>query len=370
MRKIAKNIIGLTGNIATGKSVVRRMLSNAGALGIDADVIAHRMLYQGAPAYQPVLKAFGEKILSEDRQISRRKLGEIVFNNPEKLAVLESLIHPAVTQAIQHRIKHSKAPIIAIEAIKLLESDLKEMCNSVWVAHASTSHQMERLMQTRNMTKVEAQSRITSQPPQIEKLRQAEVVINTEGAYVQTWLQIQTALNDTINLHTNLAALNFYNQDNCTHSSGNQETFDTVLDFWQTHTDQDVDNFYQTLGFQMLSPFGYTDLVKGIVIWDNWNFTATFSRAVFENLTADLWRQIFHVYLSHAAHQQSEIAIIPEEIVKALSLQPAAYGFDNLPIEELTYPAWHQAYEKTRSENTNRIWVKILHQPLENIENV
>jgi dephospho-CoA kinase len=365
MIKTTKKIIGLTGNIATGKSVVRRMLSNAGALGIDADVIAHRMLYPGAPAYQPVLNTFGEKILSEDRQISRRKLGETVFNNPEKLAVLETLIHPAVTQAIQNRIQQSKAPIIVIEAIKLLESDLKDICDSIWVAHASDSHQMERLLQTRKMTEVEAQSRFTSQPPQIEKLHQAEVVINTEGPYVQTWLQIQTALNDTINSQLNFEALNFYNQDNSTHSSGICATIDTVLGFWQTHTDQDVDNFYQTLGFQMLLPFGNTDRVKGIVIWDNWNFTATFSRAVLEYIKDDLWSLIFDIFSSHAVQNQCEIAIVPHEIVKALPMKPAAYGFDNMPIEELTYFAWYQAAEKTQLENTNRIWVKILLQPLE-----
>ncbi len=76
-------IIGITGNIATGKSVIRRMLENSGSLGVDADVLAHRMIYPQGPAFQSVGKAFGEAILDEEGAISRTKLGQIVFTNPE-----------------------------------------------------------------------------------------------------------------------------------------------------------------------------------------------------------------------------------------------------------------------------------------------
>lgn len=363
--KNAIETIGLTGNIATGKSVVRRMLSNCGALGIDADVIAHRMLYPGAPAYQPVVETFGEKILLLNRQISRKKLGEIVFNDPKKLADLESLVHPAVTRAIQLHIRQSTAPIVVIEAIKLLESDLKEICDSIWVVHASVPHQMERLLQTRKMTKTEARLRITSQPPQSEKLKLAEVVINTEGAYEQTWQQIQTALNDTIKLTPDLASLNFYNQNGSTLSVGSRAHFDMVLDFWQNHTDPTTQNFYQTLGFQMVLTFGSADRVRGIVIWDNWNFTAALSGTIFENSSGELTTQIFDTFISHAKHKQCEIALLPRKFVEAFSLQPTEYGFQYLPIKELPYPAWQQASDKIISGQEDKVWVKILHQPLE-----
>ena len=144
--KHTRNLIGITGNIATGKSVVRRMLANAGALGLDADVIGHRMIYPQGPAFQEVLTAFGGGILNENGEISRTSLGEIVFKNPDQLAKLEAIVHPAVTDAIQKRLAHSQSPLVALEAIKLLEAGLGEICNAVWVSHAPHTTQLERLM--------------------------------------------------------------------------------------------------------------------------------------------------------------------------------------------------------------------------------
>ena len=91
-----KSVIGLTGNIATGKSVVRTMLEYFGVVGIDADSIAHQSITPGAPGYQPVVDYFGESILDPDGQIDRRELGSLVFANSEALAKLESLVHPLV----------------------------------------------------------------------------------------------------------------------------------------------------------------------------------------------------------------------------------------------------------------------------------
>ncbi len=195
---MTRNIIGLTGNIATGKSVVRRMLVNHGALGLDADIIAHRTLYPGGKAFQPVIDVFGKNILTPSGEIDRKKLGQIVFQDPEQLAILESLTHPAVTEAIRERIERSDLPLIVIEAIKLFESPLIDLCNTVWVSQASPMFQLERLLQTRNMTEETARQRIAAQPPQSEKRKRADVVINTEGPFQQTWQQVRQALNDTI----------------------------------------------------------------------------------------------------------------------------------------------------------------------------
>ncbi len=89
-----KFVIGLTGNIGTGKSVVRKMLEHLGAYGIDADALANRAIAKGSPAYQPVLDLFGKWILSADGQIDRAKLGRIVFSDPSALASLENAVHP------------------------------------------------------------------------------------------------------------------------------------------------------------------------------------------------------------------------------------------------------------------------------------
>ena len=94
-----KFIIGLTGNIATGKSVVRRMLEHLGAYGINADALTHRVLSRGAPGYQPVVELFGKRILNSDGEIDRDKLGKLVFNDLNALADLESIVHPFIMQA-------------------------------------------------------------------------------------------------------------------------------------------------------------------------------------------------------------------------------------------------------------------------------
>ncbi len=116
-----KFVIGLTGNIATGKSVVRKMLEHLGAYGIDADALANRAIAKGSPAYQPVLETFGRWILGADEQIDRTKLGRLVFSDPDALQSLEAIVHPMVRQAIDILVRRAKHNIVVIEAIKLIE---------------------------------------------------------------------------------------------------------------------------------------------------------------------------------------------------------------------------------------------------------
>ena len=119
-----KYVIGLTGNIATGKSVVRKMLEHLGAYSIDADALAHRTMAKGAPAYQPIVDIFGNWILGENQEIDRTKLGQVVFSAPEAMQKLEEITHPFVRQAIDLLTKRSKLKVVVIEAIKLLEGEL------------------------------------------------------------------------------------------------------------------------------------------------------------------------------------------------------------------------------------------------------
>src|SRR5512143_3904929 len=103
-----KFVIGLTGNIATGKSVIRKMLEHLGAYGIDADALGHRAIANDAPGYQPVLNTFGRWILAPDGQIDRTKLARIVFSDPDALVRLESIVHPLVAQAVDVLIRRSR----------------------------------------------------------------------------------------------------------------------------------------------------------------------------------------------------------------------------------------------------------------------
>ncbi len=189
-KRPGKFVIGLTGNIATGKSVVRRMLEHLGAYTIDADALAHRAISKGAPGYQPVVDCFGKWILDGEGEIDRKKLGNLVFHDPEALVQLENIIHPHVTQAIEILTTRATQSVIVIEAIKLLESPLRDRCDSLWVVHAPEQVQLERLMRKRHLSREQALNRIRIQQPQEEKLKAASVSILNTGSYDDLWNQI------------------------------------------------------------------------------------------------------------------------------------------------------------------------------------
>ncbi len=149
-------MIGLTGNIATGKSVVRRMLEHLGAYTIDADALTHRTYSKGAPGYQQVLDKFGKWLLNKDGEIDRSKLGSLVFNDRDAMSQLEDIVHPLVRQATEILIQRAPQRVVVIEAIKLLESDLRKVCNSIWVTNAPQEIQIERLIRKRGFTRERA----------------------------------------------------------------------------------------------------------------------------------------------------------------------------------------------------------------------
>lgn len=189
----SKYVIGLTGNIATGKSVVRKMLEHLGAYGIDADALAHRAIAKGAPGYPVVLRAFGEWILDEEGQIDRQKLAKIAFSDPMALEQLEVIVHPLVAHAVDLLIRRAKQSIVVIEAIKLLESELVAGCDTIWVVDAPAELQIARLMHKRKMAEAAARQRIAAQSPQALKLRAAKIMIRNNGSFENTWDQVQEA---------------------------------------------------------------------------------------------------------------------------------------------------------------------------------
>jgi dephospho-CoA kinase len=191
--KGSKFIIGLTGNIATGKSVVRKMLEHLGAYGIDADALTHRVMSQGAPGYQPIIDEFGKYILDPDQQIDRKKLGNLVFADPDALVKLESIVHPFVRQAVDHLIQNATQKVVVVEAIKLLESPLREKVDKIWVTVANESSQLSRLVEKRGMSQAEARQRMENQSPQSDKIAAADVIIKNDGTYDETWKQVQDA---------------------------------------------------------------------------------------------------------------------------------------------------------------------------------
>ena len=181
-----KYVIGLTGNIATGKSVVRKMLEHLGAYSIDADALSHRAVAKGAPGYQKVIDTFGKWIVGSDGEIERAKLGRLVFTDPDALQQLESIVHPLVEQAVDLMIKRAGQPVIVIEAIKLLEGKLAAGCDAIWTTYAPESIQKARLIQKRKMSEQDALQRIHAQPSQEVKTAAATVVIQNSGTFEDT----------------------------------------------------------------------------------------------------------------------------------------------------------------------------------------
>jgi dephospho-CoA kinase len=169
------------------------MLEHLGAYTIDADALSHRVIAKGAPGYLPVIDRFGRWLLDNDGQIDRAKLGRLVFSDAQALAQLEDIIHPYVGQAVDLLAKRATQDVIVIEAIKLLESNLRGWCDSIWVTDADQKVQIERLIRKRNMSQEDAIQRIHSQSAQKEKVSAANVVIRNNGSIEDLWKDVSLA---------------------------------------------------------------------------------------------------------------------------------------------------------------------------------
>ena len=186
-----KIVIGLTGNIATGKSLVLRMLQELGATVIDADKLVHQLMRRGGSVYQAIVNEFGNFILDNDGQISRVKLGKIAFSDPTALSRLEALTHPGVITEVKQQVANAPSEVVAVEAIKLFESGIADECDSNWVVVAPPEIQYKRLIERRRMKPDQAKQRILAQSPQKEKAKKASVIINNSGALVKTWSTVK-----------------------------------------------------------------------------------------------------------------------------------------------------------------------------------
>jgi dephospho-CoA kinase len=186
-------IVGLTGGIASGKSIVARVFKDLGAHVIDADRIVHELLEPEQQACQEVRDHFGKDILLPNGGIDRRKLGEIVFNNPEKRAWLNNCLHPKVFNAytVQVQHLHSRQPdsIVVLDAALLIETGYHRNMDRIVVVYADREQQITRLSLRDKFTREQALARITSQMPLAEKRAHADYVINNTGTREDTEVQ-------------------------------------------------------------------------------------------------------------------------------------------------------------------------------------
>lgn len=176
-------VIGLTGGILTGKSTVSEMLAQRGAVIIDADKIGHEAYKPHTETWQQVIETFGREILRENGEIDRKKLGEIVFNNPQALARLNEIMHPQMHSMMREeieRLRGEEVEMVVLDAAVLIEANWTDLVDEVWVTVAPEETAVKRLQNRGGLTKDEARARIRSQISFEERAKHADVIIDTD----------------------------------------------------------------------------------------------------------------------------------------------------------------------------------------------
>ncbi|MEU0860148.1 dephospho-CoA kinase [Streptomyces griseofuscus] len=173
--------VGLTGGIGAGKSEVSRLLVEHGAVLIDSDRIAREVVAPGTPGLAAVVEAFGPDILTEDGSLDRPRLGSIVFADPDRLAVLNSIVHPLVGARSRELEEAATPDAVVVHDVPLLtENGLAPFYDLVIVVDASPETQLDRLIRLRGMTEEEARARMTAQATREQRHAIADVVIDND----------------------------------------------------------------------------------------------------------------------------------------------------------------------------------------------
>jgi dephospho-CoA kinase len=190
---LSARVVGLTGPIGAGKSLVAAMLRELGAKVLDADAIVHDEQSRGTVGYSAIVQTFGTGVLGEDKEIDRRKLANEVFADPHKLARLERIMHPRViARILQARKMLRDGDVMVVEAIKLLESDLRNVCDEVWIVIAPRAVLLERLRE-RGLPAAEAEMRLARQKSEEEFRAAADVIIENDGDRDATRARVREA---------------------------------------------------------------------------------------------------------------------------------------------------------------------------------
>ena len=189
-------VVGLTGPMGAGKSTVGGMLRELGAKVLDADALVHDEQLRGTVGYSAIIQQFGTKILDEEKEIDRTKLAAEVFGDPMKLQRLERILHPRViSRVLEARAMLPDDAVLVVEAIKLLEGDLRKACDRVWVVVAPRETMIERLA-ARGMRPREAELRLATQLSEERFRAAADTVIVNDGDRERTRERVREAWTD------------------------------------------------------------------------------------------------------------------------------------------------------------------------------
>jgi dephospho-CoA kinase len=186
-------VIGLTGQIASGKTAVALLLHGLGSEIVDCDRLARDSYEPGAPAFDPVVARFGPSILAADGAVDRVRLADLVFSDAEALADLEAIVHPRVKLALDERLRQATHDAVVVEAIKLIEAGLHRRCGSLWVVTAPAELRVQRLVHLRGMDEAAARARVAAQGSDEDKLRAAHEVIVNDGNRIRLARQVEAA---------------------------------------------------------------------------------------------------------------------------------------------------------------------------------
>ncbi|TEB09547.1 dephospho-CoA kinase [Pelotomaculum propionicicum] len=202
-------VIGLTGNIGSGKSTVARRLAELGAKIIDADKVARQVVMPGSPCLEEIAKEFGRGILNARGELDRKKMADVVFADSQARVRLNNIIHPWITREIRQEVSRHKnhpellgpAGVLVVDAPLLIETGLQHNVDEVWVVKVNLQEQLRRLAKRDGLAPQEVMNRLDAQLPQIEKLKYARRVIDNSGTPDQTIKQVDQHWQDIKSQH-------------------------------------------------------------------------------------------------------------------------------------------------------------------------
>jgi dephospho-CoA kinase len=178
------HVIGLTGGMGSGKSTASQYLTELGAIIVDADKIGHEVYQPNTTLWRQLIKIFGNQILASDNTIDRKKLGAIVFGNPELLKKLDSLVLPTMFQIAKKRIEEARkqgVKVVILDAPTLFESKWDPLVEEVWVVVADEANVIKRAMARTGLPEEQVRSRMSAQMSNEERIKRANTVIHNNG---------------------------------------------------------------------------------------------------------------------------------------------------------------------------------------------